>query len=319
LLAFDIPSNLKSFHTKILDIGGVIPEMGINNWSWRATLAAFLAVLIWSVLPGICKYTVASVSITWMLLARFGIGSIVMLPWLLPVIKKAKEISPTRWFLLAINLGANYYFQNRAIQGIPASFYIVIFSLAPIFSLIFLRKPLAKGQLFPFVTVVAGSIGFARYGDLKTNIDFTSTAALLIGMATWVWYTVQITHFQKIYDDKEVTIVTTFVSLIVVLLLWGIGGFPMEPLTRGLVYSFLFLGLGTPLAYYFFLYGLRRVPVMAVVSQYAEPVFGIAFALAFLGEKLSLRQLSASAIIVFGMIWFSARASTGCEVESMIE
>jgi hypothetical protein len=37
--AVEIMEPLRSFHTQVLDGGGMVPAMGVNNWSWIGILA----------------------------------------------------------------------------------------------------------------------------------------------------------------------------------------------------------------------------------------------------------------------------------------
>jgi drug/metabolite transporter (DMT)-like permease len=74
-------------------------------------------------------------------------------------------------------------------------------------------------------------------------------------------------------------------------------------------------------AYWFYLSGLRHVPAsLAAASFYLVPVFGVAGALLFLGESLSLAQwlgVGVVATAVAALLWRS-RASDSSEVDRTI-
>jgi O-acetylserine/cysteine efflux transporter len=270
--------------------------------NFAAMAAGMLAVILWAAIPAFVKTGNEQMDLSVLLAIRFLIASIVMLPLLPATLRQAKRIPLWRWLTLLFTLGANYYFQGLAMSAVPVSWYGVIFSLNPILTLIFMRVPMGTRMIVPLGLALLGTYlilsGSASEAQVLTPL---AASSLCIGMATWVLYTIQIIPLQRVYSDLETTALTQFVSLIAVSTIWVLMGLPTAGLGLETLTSVSILGLTTPLAYFAFCYCLRRMPVFGVVSQYLEPVVGIAIGLLFFEESFSTAQWIGSAAIIMGM------------------
>ena len=121
-----------------------------------------------------------------------------------------------------------------------------------------------------------------------------------IGMLTWVVYTLLARKFHTIYSNSEVTALTQFAALAACVVIWIFHGLPNTELSTTHKMAVFALGALTPLAYFGFNSCLRTLPRFGVVSQYLEPVFGIAIGIAFFNESLTLSQALGSFLIVLG-------------------
>lgn len=273
---------------------------------FRVIAAGLLAVFIWGAIPVAVKLTLSTLSVSQYLFLRFAMGLVIMTPWLRLVMRKRVSFNLWWWIALTLDLGANYFFQTLAMQGMPASWYIVIFALNPILALVVLRVRLTKRVWLSVAVATLGTLLFTQTGDFSTPIRTLDVVCIVIGMLTWVFYTLIVSKLQKHYSDVEITAVTQFLSFVAVVVIWGASGFPFVGLQGEGLGGVLFLGLCTPAAYFLFSYALRYMPAFGVASQYMEPVFGVALAYLVFGETLTLAQ-SAGAVGIIAATAFMSK------------
>lgn len=274
----------------------------------KSIVAGVLAVFIWAVIPCLVKTGTETLSIPLLIVLRFLVASSVMLYWLPGVIKKMFRVKGWLWLLLLLDLGANYYFQSIAMKQLPVSWYIVIFSLNPILSLFFLKVPFNKNLILSIALSMMGTLCFLNWSEEKLLMNPLTLISLMIGMLTWVIYTLLVKKFQNVYNDIEITTLTNFNSLIAALIIWSMEGFKLSSLSATSLIAVTILGVGTVLAYIFYSYCLRRLPAFGILSQYLEPVFGIGAGYIMYHETLSIVQYVGAATIVLAMSRVSLEA-----------
>jgi len=266
----------------------------------NSILAGILAVFLWAAIPALVKTGTTQDNLSFLLVIRFVISSLIFLPLLKRVYSKIFQIPKTQLALLAVILGANYYFQGLAMHLVPASWYVVIFSLNPIIAILLLKIPLTSRKWTGFALAFIGTLLFT-VGQME-SAPWKALVFITIGMLTWVLYTQIIQKFQTVFNDVESSAVTQFFSLAACALIWLGHGFPTEALGSAQWSSLAVLGLTTPLAYYCFSYCLRKTPAFGVVSQYLEPVFGVLIGVIFFHETLALPQILGASAIVLGSL-----------------
>lgn len=266
----------------------------------KSIIAGILAVFLWAAIPAFVKVGTTEQNLSYLLVLRFMLASLLFLPVVGRILKKATKIPARQWGLLTIVLGMNYYFQGLAMHGVPASWYVVIFSLNPIIALALLKIPISKKKLLGLLLAFSGTLLFvsSEFGHAPILAIFY----IFIGMLTWVVYTKFIQNFQKVYTDIESSALTQFVSLFASLLIWAWQSCPTQSLNSLEMSSMLALGTTTPVAYFCFSYCMRRTPSFGIVSQYLEPVFGVVIGVTLFHETLTTAQLLGAAAIVFGAI-----------------
>jgi drug/metabolite transporter (DMT)-like permease len=277
----------------------------------HAILTGILAIVFWAALPVLIKVGLAQIGIPLLLLGRFVIGAIPALPFLPRLVRKASQVRTTDWLWLVVVLGANYYLQTRAVAELPASFYIVIFALNPILSLLVIGTRMTGRILGPIGLAAIGTLGFASADGFAGKIEWPAMCFLVGGMLAWVIYTLLLTRLQKVYNDFDATLVTQLVSLGAVSAIWLGAGAPWSPLGLSTIGVLAILGIGSFLAYLCFSFSLRHFPVFGVASQYLEPVIGLLLAWAVLGERISVLQWCSTAIIFAALLWLSRAAGPG--------
>ncbi|NJL25241.1 MAG: DMT family transporter [Calothrix sp. SM1_5_4] len=198
--------------------------------------------------------------------------------------------------------------QAYAIHEIPATWYIAIFSLSPLLTLFFLRVRLNRPSVLGIGIALMGTILFVAFSAEFRSISFRGILALFGGMVTWALYVPSAKTFQEVFCDRQVTAITSLLSLISVSILWICNGVPVVPFSAQ---SFLVIAVAgglVPLAYWAFLFSVRAVPVFGITSQYLEPVIGFAFAVVILGESLTFMQLIGGAVTFSGVALIQARS-----------
>lgn len=266
----------------------------------KSILAGILAVFLWAAIPALVKTGTNENNLTLLLVIRFLISSVVFLPLLKTVLQRLPQIPIKTLLLLTIVLGANYYFQGLAMHLVPASWYVVVFSLNPILALLLLKVPLNTRKWSGIILAFLGTLLFT-VGQMS-SAPWQALVFITIGMLTWVLYTQIIQKFQSIYNDVESSAITQLVSLGACTVLWLAHGTPAQSLEPQQWTSLIILGLTTPLAYYCFSYCLRKTPAFGIVSQYLEPVFGVLIGIIFFHESLTLLQVLGASAITLGSL-----------------
>ncbi|HVV67710.1 MAG TPA: DMT family transporter [Patescibacteria group bacterium] len=275
----------------------------LKNKKYPALSATFGAIIIWASLPTLVKLIVTQVNVSFFLVQRFFI-SFLILCWLTPrIIKKLKLVDSKILTGFMIALGANFYLQTYALSQVPAGWYVMIFALNPILTLLLLRHNITLTTWVGIALAVMGTYLFsiAQQGYLST-ISPLSIAALLGGMFTWSIYSVLVKKLHAIYSDTELTGLSSLVALITSLLIWSISGFPVDAGFIKYLPVTLIIGLIVPVAYFLYSYGMRKLPVITVNAQYIEPIFSLFFASLILHENLNRNQYLASLIVIAGTI-----------------
>ncbi len=266
----------------------------------KSILTGTLAVFLWAAIPALVKTTTTEENLSYLLVLRFLISSLLFLPILKPVFCKILTAPKMQLLFLATILGANYYFQGLAMHMVPASWYVVIFSLNPIFAILLMKIPLTPRKVRGFALALIGTFLFTL-GQVE-EITWQALTFITIGMITWVLYTQAIRKFQNTLTDLESSALTQWASLLSCAAIWTLQGLPKQNLGLQQWTSLFVLGVSTPIAYFCFSYCLRKTPTFGVASQYLEPVFGVAIGVLFFHETLALSQMIGALAIVFGAL-----------------
>lgn len=268
--------------------------------NFKSIFAGTLAVFLWAAIPALVKTGTTEENLSFLLVARFLISSLLFLPVCKIILARLPQIPKILLVKLSVILGANYYFQGLAMHLVPASWYVVIFSLNPIIAILLLKIPMTPRKWMGFSLAFFGTLLFT-WGQMS-SAPWLALVFIAIGMLTWVLYTQTICQFHKVFNDVESSAITQFASLLSCSLIWLAHGLPIQSLDTVQLSSVLVLGLTTPLAYYCFSYCLRKTLAFGIVSQYLEPVFGVLIGMTFFQEKLMVLQIIGASAIVLGSI-----------------
>jgi len=265
-------------------------------------LAGLTSILIWAAIPVVVKLTLEGLDVSYYIFLRFAVGFLIFVWWTPAVFRRFHRVPLKYWLALSADLAANYYFQTRAMEGLPASWYIVIFALNPILALMFLRIRWTRSLAIGVGLATLGTLLFLRSSELTVVASPWLYVYLTIGMLTWVIYTVLVVAFQKVYSDLDITAVTHLLSFIALGAVWVAKGAVIEPVSLKTWMGVLFLGAFTPLAYVLFFYALRHLPTFGIVSQYLEPVFGVGFSVLVFHESIGLFQAIGAGLIIVATV-----------------
>lgn len=268
--------------------------------SVKSYIFGLIAVFLWAAIPSFVKLGTTAENLSYLLLLRFLISSFFFLPMLKNVLTYFKLMPFKNWIYLSITLGANYYCQGLAMIDLPASWYVIIFSLNPIIVLLLLKTRMNAYKIAGLVFSIVGTLCFVNTSQLHTH--FTSFILITIGMVTWVLYTLQIKSLQIRLKDLEITAITQWTSLIAVFIIWMFCKTPMPTLNSNSTIALTLLGITSPIAYFAFSYCMRKTPLFAVVSQYFEPIFGIILGILLFQENLTGLQILAASLIIIGAV-----------------
>lgn len=284
-----------------MSVRNISLKNGSTGTSFFIYASAFAAVLIWSFAPAIMKMSLSHMDLTSLLLTRFIVSSFIFIPTLKSVITKINDLNLKNWLIFCTIVSVIYFLQMAALKNFPVSWYLIIFSLNPILSLIFMKIDFNRKVLISIAIAILGTALFLDFKDLTLQISLTSWLLMIGGMLAWVGYSSFLPVMQKSYSDSEITALTSFVGLLSTGTVWLINGFSPLSFDKVGIISSISLGVLFPLAYFLFSLVIRHKPVFGIVSQYLEPVFGIAIAYCFLGETLQWSQLLGASLIVGSM------------------
>lgn len=282
-------------------------------------VAGTISVFIWALLPIIIKSSFQEIPVSFFLILRFSFATVFMgiLMW-----KLWREILKFSWsqhLQFIFILGANYSLQSLAIKDLPVSWYIIIFALNPLLTLL-LMKIKWNHHLILSIFLGLSGVSLFIFKDLQNlnSLPLKSFLYLFGGMLTWVLYTLKAKSAQKIISDSGLTLYTQFISFIACLIVWLLDSTPTISLSNLSLISFgsiLLSGIGVPLAYYLYLYSLRRTPVFCQMSQYLELIFGLIFSWVLYQENFHEFKILGTGLIIMSL-FFSSRNPSSEQISS---
>jgi drug/metabolite transporter (DMT)-like permease len=209
-----------------------------------------------------------------------------------------------------MTIGINYAFLYWALVYVPASLAIVFLTLGPLFTFLFAW---AHGQeAFRWRGLIGAIIAFAGILiGLGTEIGSTLPLIPLLALVAGVMVMSEGTVLYKSYPSSEplaVNALALSIGAAILLLISLVSGETWSlPATQTtwIAYGYLVLG-GSVLMFYLFLFVLDRWTASATsYILLLVPVATIIIAAWLLDERVSLRFLVGSAVVLVG-VWFGA-------------
>lgn len=160
-----------------------------------------------------------------------------------------------------------------------------------------------------FAVSAAGVLAIVTQGDLRrlAALELNAGDLMMLGMmAVWAVYTVILSRFPPGLSGLAYVCVTGMFGLagLAPFFLWelatGRGAFDIDAATLGgILYTALFASVAATVG---FMFGLERIgPTRTALFTHLVPVFGAAFSVALLGERLGLHHLAGFALILGGI------------------
>jgi drug/metabolite transporter (DMT)-like permease len=180
------------------------------------------------------------------------------------------------------------------------TWYVFFYSLCPILSLFIVRGPVSRRLIFTGLAALSGCYVFA---DMQGGISAMTLAALIASVFTWVLFTWSIQSWQSLLTDAEISATVSVLSFVIFLVIAGMrGSVALNSWNGRAFFATLVLAILLPLAFFAYSFALRRHAALAVIGQYAEPIFGTVGAVVLLHEALSLRQTAGLIIVACALI-----------------
>jgi drug/metabolite transporter (DMT)-like permease len=265
---------------------------------------AIIAVAVWAVLPILIKHFAFESNIAFFLVLRFMVSSVLLSLILGGILRKIKTFYPIEWLFFLLLNGFIYFLQTFALQALPATIYIVVFSLTPILCLFTMRIRLNKNAWLYIVVTLASCTWFALSGqkDDVGNIGWLSVFSMLCGMVGWAIYSAFINRFQSSFNDIEIAGLSSISGLLAALPLWAFSSFSTAGMNSQNIAGTVLIGLIVPIGYFAYSYAIRKATVFAVTSQYFEPIIALAITVVFTAETINLQQAVAAFICIAAAI-----------------
>ena len=289
-----------------------------NPSRFNGNLAGIAAIFLWALIPIIFKAGVAEYDASTLFLARFLFSLILFIPLFFRskiLLELRKE--PLSSLKIGIALFICYYFFSCALTLMSASAYIIIYSLNPVISLLFLKVKLNSRLVVSIALGVLGIIVSLGNSSLNLSASLKGICYIVLGMTSWAVYTKLLIDSHKTYTDLENSFLTHFISFFVAAAWWMSNKMPSPPQSitfYGLAFAFAII---SPLAYFCFSYALRIAPVFGILSQFLDPVVSLFLAVLFLQEKMNMYQFAALPL-VFTSAYLAMRVDKATDTQHNI-
>ncbi len=302
----------------------------------RYHLFSLISIFIFATLEFAGKLLGGEISPYTLTAWRFLIGGLLILPFALRQMRQdATKLSPRGLLIMAglgiLNVCLSMLILQISIQLGKATISAIIVSMNPIFVSIFagiiLKEKTRRGQIVALITGIAGMLllvlgeidfGSDKYIDLPAGIALAIVASLTFGLYT-VLTKQSVLRFGNMLTNSASFIIGSLVLFLVNFLM----GKPMwiEPLWQNIVLT-LYLGIFiTGIAYILYFSAMRHLKAgEASIYFFFKPIFATLLAWIWLGERLTLLQILALAVIVLSMnldrIWNMLRVGKPSKTSS---
>jgi drug/metabolite transporter (DMT)-like permease len=202
--------------------------------------------------------------------------------------------------------------QSFGVQSTSASAGTIISATIPIFIVIVaairLKQPVTGRQWLGLLGAFAG-IALVAVGSGSGTDDLTRTTAagvawMLVSAVAIAFYYIWSAELTEKYGTLPVAAWNALAGLVAILPLsgWELAHTPVQ-ITAQAVWAVVYLGVMVTVAgLLLWLYLLRAVPARVAASvQYLQPVFGIAAASAFFGDRLGL-MFAVGVVLILGSL-----------------
>lgn len=284
-------------------------------------LAIIAAHLIWGGNYVFAKITLTEIPIMSLGFLRYGLATLLIIPFLLSLEPKDKKIKLEHLpklvlgglLIASINI-AFFYMGLKRTTAIDAS---VLELSIPIISVIggwwFLREKIYSANLVGIAISLFGALSIIGipllfFGNFSGK-QLTGNLLIIGSAITFVSGTMILKKMLKIYKP----IVITAIIFLIATVAFSIPAL-MEYLENpGWVLSVSILGifgliyitvLSSICAYFLLLWGLNKIPIShANMIQYIEPAVAASLAVPLLGERISFSFIIGTCLIVLGVYW----------------
>lgn len=270
-----------------------------NYYSYAAAL---FAVFIWGMFPVMIKGALQFISVDQLLMFRFFVSLLLFITIIPRTFRKIRYIPLSTSVIFVCTIIFLFYSQTYALDEVPASWYIGIFTFVPILFLLVYREPLNFMGYMGSALATGGMIMFFWSMRQESGMTFGGVALLFMSILAWVAYSVIAKKLHHHLQDRELVALTSVIGFISSLGVWSAHGLHIQNISLPGLGLCILAGIVLPLALVAYSFSLRFKPVFAVFSQYLEPIIGLVIAALFLGERMNFSQYVAASIVLSGTL-----------------
>lgn len=288
--------------------------MSVSRLSDRAYLALIAASAAWGIGTVISKRAVEEIPPLALLPLQLA-SSLAVMAVLLAVNRlpfRDPSAPPALERLGILNPGLSYALGLLGLVSITASLAVLIWALEPLLILLlagwFLRERLGVG-LIALSLVAAAGVGLVVYDPASAG-SLLGVALTFAGVVCCAIYTTAARRW-LVQSTETASIVATQqayalgFALVIAAIAWVVGGavWPTSPSTTGLASAAVSGVLYYGLAYWMYLWALRRMPAsIAAASFYLIPVFGLVASFLVLDERLTTLQSIGAGVVLLAVL-----------------
>src|SRR5690348_9267064 len=103
-------------------------------------LTGIVAIALWALAPAFIKIGQGVHDFSWFLVMRYTFTTLVIMPFLLKLIKKAKQLPIRDWLSVCLSVSLHNSAAVYCLQEISVIWYTLAFSLSPILTIFFFEK-----------------------------------------------------------------------------------------------------------------------------------------------------------------------------------
>lgn len=292
-------------------------EHNVNKWRglvqkvwnshWTADISLLLIAMIWGSTYIVIKSVVETVPVFQMLLIRFMLTAILMLPFSFNVLRHADRSTWTSGLILGLIMVATFLLETFGLTATSASNAGFIIGLYVV--LVPVIDNLIQGKLLKIS--LAGVLLLSITGTtlLTVKDSFDPKIGDVLVLAAAFGYAVQMIMAKKLtagktMDSRSLTVIQFSTVGIVSGLLSLSQPSAWSNLTPSFWLATGYLAVfGTMIAYYVQLVMIRRTsPSRVALLMSSEPMFAAIFSILIAGEHLSIWQLLGGLCIITGIL-----------------
>ncbi|MFN3196373.1 MAG: DMT family transporter [Chlorobiota bacterium] len=285
--------------------------MSNNITHWRAELMLLLMTLIWGATFMFTKIGLESSPPFFYLILRFSVALFMMLIFYNKYLRKVSKKTLKQGAILGLLFGSGFVLQTYGLEFTAITNSAFITGLTVVLTP-FAFKIISKNSIsfWPKIGVVMAFVGLYIFTKPDINSINLGDILTLISTSFWAIYITFMDKFTKGDDSKERTIQLVALQFMFVLPLPVLGFLIYElpdfyiSFETDLIVSVLFNGVlaSFVLTIIHTTYQRYTTPVKAALIFSLEPIFASLFALTFMSEILTNRELIGASILMLGVL-----------------
>jgi drug/metabolite transporter (DMT)-like permease len=275
-----------------------------------------LVMLVWASASTVTKAALTQVPPLLFALLRFSVASAVLLPFAYAGRKRARRLSGREWGRIAAmgfcGVTLFYVSYNLALYYASASLIVILQSAIPavtaVFAAVLLKENPSGRRILGITLSLFGIILVALAAPVGDASHPLLGSALMLGaVAGWAFYTILAKRFAAA-SQLTITAYSTTIgtALLIPPVLFELNAAPLPVITAqgwlGIVYLGVISTAGGYLLYNRSLAHLDASQAAAFLNLL--PIFGVAIAVIFLGETVTVLQFVGGGMVLLG-VWMT--------------